>query len=289
MKEKCSKAKNSEFERYNYSVLMSVYYKEKPEWLKYSIESMLAQTILPSDFVIVEDGKLTDELENIIKKFEKDYPELFNVIRLDNNKGLGIALSIGIKECKYEYVARMDSDDYSYSDRIEKQFEIFKKNPELGLVGTNVNEFIDNIDNVISYVCLPEKQDDILKFSKTRCPFRHPSLLYKKSEVINAGNYHDFYLCEDYDLYVRMLKNDCKCYNIQEPLVCMRIGEDFYKRRGGIKYLKTMLKFKKQQLKNGYFTLGDFLKSSTAHIIVCLLPNNVRDFVYRKFLRKKRV
>ncbi len=271
-----------------YSVLMSVYYKEKPEWLRYSIESMISQTIAPSDFVIVEDGKLTNELEKVIVEFEKEYPELFNVIRLDTNSGLGIALSIGIQKCKYEYVARMDSDDYSYPNRIEEQFKVFKRNPELGLVGTNVNEFIDDINNVISYVCLPEKQEEIFKFSKTRCPFRHPSLLYKKNQVISAGNYHDFYLCEDYDLYVRMLKNGCKCYNIQEPLVCMRIGKDFYKRRGGIKYLKTMLKFKKQQLKNGYFSFGDYLKSSTAHIIVCLMPNFIREYIYKNILRKRK-
>lgn len=271
-----------------YSVLMSVYYKENPEWLRYSINSMLNQTIAPSDFVIVEDGKLTDELEKVVLSFEKKYPELFNVVRLEKNSGLGIALSIGITKCKYEYVARMDSDDYSYPNRIENQFKIIKKNPKLGLIGTNVNEFIDSIDNVISYVCLPEKQEQILKFSRTRCPFRHPSLLYKKSEVISAGNYHNFYLCEDYDLYVRMLKNGCQCYNIQEPLVCMRIGKDFYKRRGGIKYLKTMIKFKNQQLKDGYFSFGDYVKSSTAHIIVCLMPNFIREYIYKKILRKRR-
>ena len=275
-----------EKEENKYSVLMSVYYKEKPQWLQYSIESMLSQTIAPSDFVIVEDGKLTNELEQVIIDFEKKYPQLFNVIRLERNSGLGVALAIGIKRCKYEYVARMDSDDYSYPTRIEKQFEIFKKNPELGLVGTNVNEFMGDINNVVSYVCLPEKQTEILKFSKTRCPFRHPTLLYKKSQVILAGNYHDFYLCEDYDLYVRMLKNGCKCYNIQESLVCMRIGKDFYKRRGGIKYLRTMLKFKNQQLKSGYFSIGDYLKSSLAHIVVCLMPNIIREYIYKNILRK---
>lgn len=270
-----------------YSVLMSVYYKENPEWLRYSINSMLEQTIIPSDFVIVEDGKLSDELEEVITFFETKYPKLFNIIRLEENSGLGIALSIGIKECKYNYIARMDSDDYSYPNRIEKQFKIMKKNPNLGLIGTNVNEFIESIDNVISYVCLPERQSEIIKFSKTRCPFRHPSLMYKKNEVLNAGNYHDFYLCEDYDLYVRMLRNGCECYNIQEPLVCMRIGKDFYKRRGGVKYLKTMLKFKRQQLKNGYFSFQDYIKSSIAHIIVCLMPNIIREFIYKKLLRKK--
>ena len=180
----------------------------------------------------------------------------------------------------------MDSDDYSMPNRIERQFEVIKKNPNISIVGTNVNEFIDSIDNVISHVVLPEMPDEIYKFSKKRCPFRHPSLLYKKSEVLKAGNYRDYYLCEDYDIYVRMLKNKIECYNIQEPLVYMRINENFYKRRGGIKYLKSIMRFKNEQLETGYFSVFDYLISTIPHVIVCLMPNKIRDYVYRKFLRK---
>ena len=270
-----------------YSVLMSVYFKEKPEWLKYSIESMLNQTIFPDEFVIVKDGPLTDELDEVIENFQKEYPKLFKIIELKQNGGLGPALERGILECNNEFIARMDSDDYSVPNRIEKQFEIYDKNPELGLVGSNVDEFINDINNVSCHVILPEKHEDIYKFSKQRCPFRHPSLLYKKSEVLAAGNYRKFYLCEVYYLYVRILRNGCKCYNIQDVLVFMRIGENFYKRRGGWKYMKTVLKFKNEQLKIGYFTIGDYLKSTIPHIIVCLMPNGMRDYVYRNFLRKK--
>lgn len=272
-----------------YSVLMSVYYKENPEWLKYSIDSMLNQTIKPDEFVLVEDGPLTDELDKVIDEFEKNNKDLFKIIKLSINGGLGPALERGINECKNEFIARMDSDDYSVPNRIEKQFEIFEKYPDLGLVGSNVDEFEGDITRVNCHVILPEFQDDIYKFSKKRCPFRHPTLLYKKSAVLNAGNYREFYLCEDYDLYVRMLRSGCKCYNIQEPLVFMRVGSDFYKRRGGWKYMNTILKFKNEQLKIGYFSLGDYLKSTIPHIIVCLVPNKLRDYVYRNLLRKKAV
>ena len=121
-----------------YSVLMSVYYKEKAEWLDYSIKSMLEQTIFPSEFVLVEDGKLTDELENVIKKYIDKYQNLFNIVKLEKNVGLGPALRIGIENCKYEFIARMDSDDYSCKNRIEEQFKIFEKDESLGLVGCNV-------------------------------------------------------------------------------------------------------------------------------------------------------
>ncbi len=270
-----------------YSVLMSVYYKENASYLDYSIDSILKQSVFPNEFVIVKDGKLTDDLDKIIKKYNDKYPKLFNIIELEKNMGLGEALRIGVLNCKYEFIARMDSDDYSVPDRIEKEFEMFEKMPELGLVGSNVEEFEDEIENIRCHVILPETNEQIKKFSKKRCPFRHPSLLYKKSEVINAGNYRTFYLCEDYDLYIRMIKNNCKCYNIQQPLVFMRISKDFYKRRGGWKYMKTILKFKSEQLKTGYFSIFDFLKTTIPHIIVCLIPNKLRDYIYRNFLRKK--
>ena len=271
----------------NYSVLMSVYYKERPEWLDYSIESMMNQTVVTNEFVLVEDGPLTDELYEVIYKYQKKYPKIFKIIKIKKNGGLGPALERGIKECTNEFIARMDSDDYSLPNRIEEQFKIYEKYPELGLVGTNVEEFEGSIENVNCHVILPEFQDDIYKFSKKRCPFRHPSLLYKKSAVLKAGNYREFYLCEDYDLYVRMLSSGCKCYNIQTPLVYMRIGSDFYKRRGGWKYMKTILRFKNEQLKTGYFSLFDYLRSTIPHIIVCLLPNGLRDWIYRNLLRKK--
>lgn len=271
-----------------YSVLMSVYYKEKADWLDYAISSMLKQTIFPDEFVLVEDGPLTEELDSVISKYQIQYPDLFHIVKIEKNGGLGPALKLGIEKCKNEFIARMDSDDYSVPDRIEKQFKVFIDDPSLGLVGTNVDEFTGNIENVSCHVVLPETHERIYRFSKKRCPFRHPSLLYKKSEVLKAGNYREFYLCEDYDLYVRMLRAGCKCYNIQEVLVYMRIGEDFYKRRGGWKYMKTILKFKNEQLRIGYFTFFDYMKSTIPHIIVCLMPNCLRDWVYRNLLRKRK-
>lgn len=279
--------KNNEKKYPKYSVLMSVYYKENPNWLDYSIDSMMKQTVQCDEFVLVEDGNLTEELDEVIEKYEKMYPEIFKIVKIPQNGGLGPALKLGIENCKNEYIARMDSDDYSVPDRIQKQFEIFEQDPKLGLVGSNVEEFYDSINNISCHVILPETQEEIYKFSKKRCPFRHPSLLYKKNSVLKANNYREFYLCEDYDLYVRMLSTGCKCYNIQEPLVYMRIGKDFYKRRGGWKYMKTILKFKNEQLKTGYFSFYDYIRSTIPHVIVCLMPNSLRDWVYRNLLRKR--
>lgn len=269
-----------------YSVLMSVYYKENPEWFENSIQSILKQTVKPSEFILVEDGPLGKGLDAVVNKYAGMYSELFKIIKIEKNGGLGPALKLGVENCSYEYIARMDSDDDCAPDRIKKELDIFMNNPEIEMVGTNVIEFIGTHDNCVSKVVLPETQEQIVAFSKKRNPFRHPSIMYKKSAVLRAGNYRDYYLFEDYDMWVRMLRFNCKCYNIQELLTYMRISEDFYKRRGGTKYLKSIYKFKHEQYMIGYMSYSEFLKSFIPHAVVCLMPNSMRDVFYRKVLRK---
>ncbi len=265
---------------------MSVYYKEQAAWLDTSIKSMFDQTIKPAEFILVEDGKLTEELYRVIDKYKNEYPGIFKAVSLPENAGLGLALKKGVEECSNELIARMDSDDYCLPERIEKELEIFEKDPETGMVGTNVSEFIDSVDNVICNVLLPETNEEIIRYSKKRNPFRHPAVMFKKSEVLKAGNYRDYYFCEDYDLWLRMIRSGCKCCNIQGIYVFMRIGKDFYKRRGGKKYFSSIKKLKKEQLENGYFTRTEYLKTIIPHAAVCFMPNYLRDFVYKKFLRK---
>ena len=111
-------------------------------------------------------------------------------------------------------------------------------------------------------------------------------MMFKKSLILKAGNFRSVHLCEDYDMWVRMIENNTKCYNFEKILVYMRISSDFYKRRGGIKYLKSILRFKKELYNKNFYSLKDFIKSSGAHVIMCLLPNKLRDILYRKLLRK---
>lgn len=269
-----------------YSVLMSVYYKDNPKWLRESIESIMQQTIKTNDFVIVKDGKINAELNEIINEYVNKYSDIFQIIELDKNMGLGPALAIGIKKCKNKYVARMDADDICDKLRIEKEISIMQEG-KFDIVGSNIAEFIDDINNIQAYRKLPETNKEIIKYARRRNPFGHPSVLLNKEKVIEAGNYRSYHLCEDYDMWTRMIEKDAKCYNIQENLVFMRISEDFYKRRGGFKYLKSILKFKKEQYNKGFFSRKDFIISSTATFITCLMPNCIREFLYKKLLRKK--
>lgn len=269
-----------------YSVLIPVYYKDNAEWLKISIDSMLCQTILPSEIVVIKDGLLTDELEKVLNNYKKLFPGVFVIKEFENNVGLGKALAYGVEQCSYELIARMDADDYSLPYRCEKQLEIFSENIDIDVVGSIVVEFNDNINNIISHVKLPEKNNEIIEYAKKRCPIRHPSIMYKRSKVLESGNYRDYRHAQDYNLIVHMIINGCKFYNIQEYLTYMRVNTDFYKRRGGFKQLKIVLKLKKEFLDYGFYTSKDFIISAFGNAIVCLMPNKMREFIYKNLLRR---
>lgn len=270
-----------------YTVLMSVYYKERPEYLSLSIESMLNQTVKPDEFIIVKDGPLTNELDEVINNFATEYPKMFNIIVNETNLGLGPALAKGIENSKNELIARMDSDDYVVSTRCEKQLEKFREDSELGMVGSYEAEFVDDIDNIISIHRVPTENKEIEQFMHRRCSILHPTVMYKKSAVLKSGNYQSVLLYEDYDLFARMvLEHHIKSYNIPESLYYIRTSEDFFKRRGGIKYAQTVLRFKWGQYRKGYMSLVDFCVSGLGQAFVCVLPNSLRKSFYMKFLRK---
>lgn len=269
-----------------YSVLMSICKKEKSDWLKQSIESMLNQSIKTNDFVIVCDGVLTDELYSVLSMYENKYPDLFQIIKRDKNYGLGPSLAYGLNFCKNEFVARMDSDDISKSNRCEEEFKLFDKNPELDIVGCWENEF-EVYGKVLSIHKVPSGVDNVKAFMRRRCSLLHPTVIFKKSAVIKSGNYQDIRLLEDYDLFMRMVvEHNCKADNVQEALYDMRVNDDFYKRRGGFKYMNTIVAFKKKQRKKGFMSIKDYLISCWSQRIICLMPNKMRKWVYLKFLRK---
>lgn len=269
---------------FKFTVLMAVYAKEKPEFLDESIKSILSNTVLPNEIIIVKDGKLTTELEDILAKYSNN--AIFKIVGYDTNKGLGMALNYGVLLCSNEIIARMDSDDICAPDRFFKQLDYLNRHKDITLLGSNTNEFIGSIVNVVSHRYMPETNETIREYSKTRNPFIHPSIMTYRKAILEVGNYQDCYLCEDYDLWARMLVKGFKAYNIQEPLVYMRVSPDFYKRRGGLKYCRVVINFKKKLYKTGFMSRGQYIKTKLATLFFTLLPSFIRGFLYRKFLRR---
>ena len=268
-----------------YSVLMSVYHKEKPEYLNQAIASIQAQTLPTDDFVLVCDGPLNDALDAVISVKQQEMGETLNVVRLAKNGGLGNALNEGIKHCKNELVARMDSDDIAYPDRCEKQIAVFYTHPEVSVCSGIVEEFTSTPDVVDAKRVPPEVHEEIVEFAKKRNPFNHPCVMYKKSAVEAVGSYQDFYLLEDYYLWLRMLIAGYNGYNIQEPLLHMRAGSDMYLRRAGWKYAKTQARLFKFMKSQGFIGEGQYIKSCVIRSGSALAPNWLRKLMFERFLR----
>ncbi len=273
---------------YNFSVLLSVYYKEKPEYLKKSIESIFFnQTLKPNEIILVEDGPLTEELYSAIESLRnKVGNKILKTVKLEKNMGLGNALKVGIEKCSNELIARMDTDDIAYSNRFEKQINYLKEYPETDVLGSFMSEFVNDINNIICIKDAPNNKTDMKKYMKLRDPVNHPSVMLKKSKVLEAGNYKEIFLNEDSYLWGRMLSKGFIFRNIQEPLVYFRTTNDTYKRRGGWKYIKAEYGLQKEFLKLGIINRLEFLRNITLKNIIRLIPNSLRKFIYLKLLRK---
>lgn len=269
-----------------FSVLMSVYKNEKPNYLRDALDSVVHQTLMPNEIVVVKDGLLTEALENVLNEYNRKYPDLFKIVSFEKNRGLGLALRDGVLACSHEYIARMDTDDICKLDRFEKQISYLKEKPYTVLLGTWIKEFSDDKNNPDTSTKLPCEYQEIVQFAKSRNPFRHMSVIFKKQAVLYSGNYRDFLWFEDYDLWVRMIQNGYGVANIPEFLVNVRADSDMFARRGGWNYLKQDLMFQVLLLRSKFITVPQFTKNIVVRSIVRLLPNGVRVCIYKNLLRK---
>ncbi len=269
-----------------YSVLLSVYCKEKPNFLAQSLDSMFNQSVAPEEVVIVEDGPLTEGLYSVLNKYSEMYPDSFKRAVNQTNMGLGKALNRGLAVCKNELIARMDTDDISKPERCEKQLQMFLENPDLDVVGTNIAEFIDNSKVVCSVREVPSVHEEICEFLKKRCPFNHMTVMFKKASVISAGGYLDWHFNEDYYLWVRMFLNGSCFANINENLVSVRVGKDMFARRGGYKYYKSEKNLFKYMYKHKLISWFAYQKAKFIRFVVqVLMTNRTRQWFFKKFAR----
>lgn len=270
-----------------YSVLMSVYEGERPEYLHAALTSIIDQTVTPDEIILVCDGPLTAQLEQVVEKFQKD----LTLVRLPENRGLGVALAEGIRYCRNEWIARMDSDDIAFRDRCERQLEFAAHHPEVDVLSGTVAEFVGDALtaekaslHVISYKSLPAAHPEICKYIKYRNPINHPCVMFRKKKVMEVGNYQPCLLFEDYDLWARMYQRDSIFANLDESILYMRIN-NMYQRRGGIQYVKALIFFWSRMYRRGVITLPQYLFTMLLRVLVSLMPNRIRKMIYDKKLR----
>lgn len=267
----------------NFSVLASIYHKESPEYLDACLESIwVTQSLRPNEIILVKDGPLTSELDNIIAKWKTILMSALKVIPLEQNVGLGKALNIGLSNCSNEWVFRMDTDDICVPDRFEKQIDFIKAHPDISLLSGQIKEFDGSVENVTGVKSVPQIHDEILKFSKTRNPFNHMAVAYKKSIIESVGGYQHHLYMEDYNLWLRVLASGFKVANLEDTLVMVRAGEDMIKRRKGKVYVNSEWQLLNLKRSLGYQSTTMALLTFTARSIPRLLPTSILSKVYSR-------
>lgn len=272
------------------SVLLSLYSREKPQYLREALSSIMEQTAMPAEVVMVLDGPVGDDLRGVLDEFSRrggDAPD-FRIVRLDKNMGLGRALSEGLRHCGNELVARMDTDDVMMPHRMAEQYRYMASHPEIAVCGAWIDEFVvqeDGSRHVVSTRRLPVEHDDIFNFGKGRSPMNHPVVMFRKSRVEAAGGYEHFPLFEDYYLWVRMLCRGEKFHNLPESLLWFRLSDDVYKRRGGLRYAMDEVCLQRAIHRLGYISRVTMMKNVAIRFLVRLMPNGFRALIYKRLLR----
>ncbi len=270
-----------------YSVLMSVYKNDDPNFLKTALESIYEhQTRKPDEIVVVFDGKLTDELYGVLNKFRKNKENIVFYYPQDVNRGLGQALKIGSEKCTGDYILRMDSDDISVSDRFEKQIKYIEEHPDIDVLGTDIAEFDKSPENenMRLRVC-PQKHDDIVKMGKKRNPMNHVSVCMKRSALEKCGGYETLLLLEDYYLWLKMIAVGCKLENMHEALVNVRVGNGFDGKRGSKERITGWRVLQKFMLEHKLINRIEAAVNMVYIVGFVYCPTGFKKMVYNKLLR----
>lgn len=269
-----------------FSVSMCVYGKDDPNWFALAVDSILNQTRKPTEVVLVVDGPVPQELDQVITGYEQ--LENFRVIRLLQNMGHGNARRIGLSHCTCDLVALMDADDISLPNRFEMQLQVFRQNPQVAIVGGNITEFMDTPDNTVG-ARIVETDDAAIKLDmKKRCAMNMVTVMFRKEIVDQAGGFIDWFCEEDYYLWLRMMLNGAVFANVPEYLVNVRVGSDMYRRRGGWKYFSSEARLQYYMLRKGIIGPITYAVNVAKRLVVqVLLPNSLRGWVFQKFARKQ--
>lgn len=265
-----------------FSVLMSLYIKENPQFLRECFESLVAQTRPADEIVLVFDGAVTAELEAVVQEFEANLP--LKLVKLPQNRGLGKALNEGLLHCSYDWVFRMDTDDICVPERFAKQVAFIEQHPDTVIFGGQIAEFGQNIHDIVAYRNVPTDAQSIRQFTQKRCPFNHMTVAYQKSAVINCGGYED--LQEDYYLWIKLVAQGRHVANLPDILVYARVGNGMVSRRRGMNQAKAEWRLFKLKYRLGVQGLFAGLLTFALRFGSRLLPTSLLKAVYQRFLRK---
>jgi len=269
----------------HFSVLLSIYHKEKPDYFDIALESIVNQSRKPDEIVLVEDGRLTEELYAHIDRWQERLGDMLRVVKLEENVGLGEALNVGLGVCRRDWVARMDTDDIAVPDRFEKQLSFIQSHPDIDILGSWICEFESDPEKCDRIRKVPSSHPEIAHFAKYRNPLNHVTVIFKKEAVLDAGGYQPMHGFEDYYLWMRMLSAGKQFANLPEVLVKARAGQEMIRRRQGLGYAMEEWRLQKAAHALGFWSGAEVARNIFVRVLPRLLPLSITQKVYNA-LRK---
>lgn len=215
------------------TLLMSVYHKVSPEALAQCLDSLAKQTRHPEQFVIVKDGPLNTDLDDLLEKFREKFPDQLTIVNIETNRGLINALNTGLEYCASEWIIRMDADDVAMPERIEKQLDYLDMHKNIDVLGAAMLEFENDPSQPSRLKPVVSSHQEILKQLPLRNPINHPTACIRKRKLLDAGGYPALPLLEDYLLWGKMIHNGAQFHNLTEALIHYRFDETTLTRRRG--------------------------------------------------------
>lgn len=205
---------------YDFVSIIIPIYNVAPNILSKSFESITNQTFKNFEAILIDDSSNCDTTNFCLEYCKID--SRFNYIRPTQKLGLVNSLNLGIDRAKHEIIARFDSDDICYTDRISKQIEFLKNNTDIDVLGGDI-EVINSNYKHLYFRKYPVTHREIAKSMQIICPIAHPTVMYKKEVIKKVGYYDDSYrYAEDIDLWLRLLSSGVRFSNLNTPLIKYR-------------------------------------------------------------------
>ena len=268
-----------------FSALLSIYKGTTSADLSKCLSSLLLQTLRPDEVLVIKDGPISKGVENCLKHYNQQLP--LRTLEYPINRGLGPALQEALPHCKNDIVARVDTDDVCVPDRFLKQITYLQEHRTISVVGGALLEHYDS-DRAHSVIrSAPTNHRRLTRYAKQRNPLNHPTVMFRKTDVLSSGGYEKCDLFEDYYLWVKMIIHGYRLANLPDILVETDVNPDYFRRRGGLDYIRYEIQLAEKLRRLEFFTRLDKYRFIVSRLPLRLSPWRLRRRIYELLLRKR--
>ena len=260
---------------------MCVYNGDDPDHFKLAIESIFNQSLLPDQLVLVVDGPVDPTISNIISTFQTQQP-VFDVHKIPNNVGLIKALNHGLRQCEHQLVIRMDADDIAMPDRIRRQKEFMETHPEITVLGSQMTEFAEDINDPLPSKVMPLTHEAISTTLPWRNPINHPTVCYRRDAILDIGGYPELEFLEDYHLWSMLINKGYRCHNLDVSLLFYRFSDSTLMRRSGTKNFINEIKLRRWLFNNHLCSAPVFVLTGAMQLILRFAPIFLKRYLWRR-------